>query len=116
MKLSNMPTIAGARAIAELADPISHLVQHPVMEQFFNHAQNKDLNVSLAMSAVVSMLPVLLRDNYADTVAIVAVLSGKSVDEINEQPLADTYEDIRHSFDRDLVGVFTSSAKSAPAK
>lgn len=115
-KLSEMPTRNAAALIGELSVPLGNLAQHPEIQAFFNQHQSAEMNASMALAGLVRLLPAFLRDNYADTVQVLSILTGKPADAIGDQSIAATIADVKACADGELTGLFTSSAKRARAK
>ncbi len=106
MKLSEMTTPQFAECAARIAAPIGRLTKTKEMQTFFSQHANKELNGMLAASAILELFPVFLQSHYADTVEVIAALTGKPVEEINAQSGLQTVKDVRESWDRELLGFF----------
>ena len=106
MKLSEMPTQKAAEAMAALAAPIGKLAKSPAVKKWIASNGQTDMTLESMTEILADVLPVFLKDNYNDTVKVVSVLSGKTVDVINEQPIKTTIEDLKASMDGDLLSFF----------
>lgn len=115
-KLSEMSTRKAAGLLGELAVPLGNLSQNPAIQSFFDKYKTAEMNAGLAITGLVQMIPAFLQDNYDDTVAILALLTGKTADEIGDQPITQTIADVRGCVDGELSQLFTSSVKSEPEK
>ncbi|MFA5378766.1 MAG: hypothetical protein WC455_23645 [Dehalococcoidia bacterium] len=119
MKLSTMKTREAAHAIASLAAPISAITKSPAVATLLGLGVSKklnDLNLETAIPMFLDIVPVLLADNYDDTIKIISVLTGKETAEIDEQTMDITLADIKGIFDSDLMQLFTKSTSSARGK
>ena len=107
MKLSEMSTQAAAACMAELVAPLSTLAKNPAVKKFMKKSQNKEADFNLFIDAVSALLPTFLRDNYGETVKVLAILTGKTAEVIDAQPALQTIADAKEVFDGDLVSFFT---------
>lgn len=111
MKLSEMSTQQAAACMADIAAPVETIMGHPQMAEMLNNGV-KTLTVSSMIGMIARFVPVFLRDYYSETVRIISTLTGKSVTEINRQPVKTTIADVRSVWDEDLKDFFASSTPS----
>lgn len=107
MKLSEMSTRKAAACMAELAAPIGTLMKSKAVQEYLDKAAKQKASIPMLADAIGVLLPVLLRDHYAETVKVLSILTGKTADEIGEQPVRITISDVNASFDGELIGFFT---------
>ena len=107
MKLSEMPTRKAAECMVDLAAPFAVIAKNPVVKEYAKKSAHKEANIDLLSDAVAVMLPVFLRDHFAETVKILAILTGKTAEEISDQSLKVTISDVRESFDGELIDFFS---------
>lgn len=107
MKLSEMPTRKAAECMAELAEPFGVLLKTPAVEEYLKKAANKEASIEMLLDAFFSLLPFFLREHFDATAKILAVLTGKTPEEIGEQTFKETLVDVKGSFDGELIGFFT---------
>ena len=106
MKLSEMSTEKAAEAMAALAAPLGNLAKNEALTTWLKNHGSTELGLEAMLQIVIGLLPVFLRDNFADTVQIVAILAGKKPKEIKEQGILQTIRDVRDCFDEDLGSFF----------
>lgn len=106
MKLSEMTTPQFAECAARMVAPIGRLTKTKEVQSFFKKHASKEMSGTMALAAMMELLPVFLRDHYADTVEVISALTGKTIEEINAQPGMRTIADVRDSWDRELLHFF----------
>lgn len=106
MKLSEMDTVRGAQVMAEIAGPIGVLVKNPATKEFVKAHGNETVGARLIFDAFTELAPTFLRDEADATFAILAALSGKTLDEVRKQPFKETCRDVKACIDGDLLGFF----------
>lgn len=112
MKLSEMTTRQAAACMAELAVPVGNILKSDTIKAWYEDNKEEKANVI----AFLSLAPLLLRDHYDDTAAIIAALSGKTKAELDEQPIGQTIADLTGCIDKDLISFFTSQPKPEQGK
>lgn len=110
MKLSEMPTIQAAACMVDLAAPVEKIMSHPKVAEMLESRGKTTMSVIDFAKVIIQLVPVMMRDYYKDMVRVVAVLTNKSTEEINAQPIKETIADIRGFWDEDLKTFFSSSA------
>lgn len=103
MKLSEMPTRQAAACMAELAVPVGNILKSDAVKAWYEANKEEKATISVFLS----LIPMLLRDHYDDTAAIIAALSGKTRKELDEQPTAQTIADLKCCIDQELISFFT---------
>ena len=112
MKLSEMPTNQAAICLADLAIPAEKIVSHPNVDDLINSSGNTSMSLTDYIKMVLQLIPVLLRDYYSELIRVVAILTGKSEEEVNKQPIKATIEDVRNFWDEELLNFFKSFART----
>ena len=107
MKLSEMRTKQAAACMAELAAPVGVLLKNDAVRQYLNKAAKQEASIPVLSDALEILLPVLFRDHYEETAKILSIMTGKTPDEISEQPVKITIRDVRDTIDGELIGFFT---------
>lgn len=105
-KLSTMPARESAALIAEICVPLSRIAKNDAVQEFFVRYAQKDMTAGLAISGIIEMLPVFLRDNYDDALLIVSTFCGKTVAELDAQNIVQIMKDAKGCFDADLLKLF----------
>lgn len=117
MKLSEMNTVELAKALCDLAEPVSRLISDKeLMQAFGEKGKQKETLGDMLGKQFPKVIPSLLDAHFADVVAILAVLTGKTADSIRAQKGVETIRDIRECFSRDLMEFFAPPAAKAPAE
>ena len=113
MKLSEMNTKELSRALCLLSAPLERIGGDAAISQIFKDMNNLKGQVSqLQATAVVmgKLIPVLLDRHQEDTFTALAILTGKSVQEIENQNGQQTIKEIKSVLDEDLLDFFLPSA------
>lgn len=119
MKFSEMNTDQMAKALVMIAEPVSAIAKDENVL-----AVLKDLGkpkkgqppIMLYADMISGFIPVLLGAHKNDVYTIIAAMTGKTVEEVSEQPGLETVKQIREFLDADFVSFFTSAAPSKPEK
>lgn len=112
MRLSEMNTVQLAAALCDMAPHIEAIGSDEAVNDLIkNFAQTQQgRTVMQTASAVISMLlPALLERHRTHTFAILSVMTGKSVQEIENQNGFQTVRDIKAVLDKDMLELFKSS-------
>lgn len=115
MKLSEMSTRKAAQCLVDLAAPIGTLVKNPAVKEYMKKAANKEANLETMMNAFAELVPIFLRDHFDEMASIVAVLTGKTPDQVGDQSIGETLMDLKNSIDGDLIRFFTKSPGTVQA-
>ena len=112
MKLSEMNTNQLAHAICEAADPLSRIAQSKELNDAFKAYKteyNEEQTVLQKSSGLISrVVPALLRTHYEDVVKVIAIMTGKSIEQIHEQNGLQTIADVKAFIDGDFADFFTT--------
>lgn len=114
MKLGDMNTVQMGKAICQIAPAIAHIVEDEEFAQLMIPAKEGERRTLAGMLAV--MAPAMLDRHLDDTLAILSVLTEKSIPTLRKQKGMQTIRDIMECLDRDLIDFFTSSAGGAVKK
>lgn len=113
MKLSEMTTRQAAAALVDLAVSVEEITSHPAflrcLSSFSSMSRDDDKEKASdrGLRMILDLLPVLLKDCYKSTISILSVLTGKSVEQIDNQSVFQTIRDVRDSWDADLKSFFS---------
>ena len=116
MKLSEMNTVEMADALVSLADPIGNIATDDAIVQKMQFLATKKSNIEVVGAVISELAPFLLKTHFEDTCAVVAVLSGKTVDDVKQQRGLQTIADIRDCFDKELFDFFKSAVPTGAKK
>ena len=108
MKLSEMSTDTAREVLCNLAVPLSALADNPAVDEFYAKYRAEEITPATAIKLICRLMPVLLRDNAAETYAVLSALTEKPVKAIQKQPIADTIRDAKSVFDREFFDFFRS--------
>lgn len=98
--------------MAELAVPVGNILKSDTVKAWYEANKLEKVNAAVFLSLV----PLLLRDHYDDSAAIIATLSGKTKAALDEQTVTQTIADLKGCIDQDLISFFTSQPKPEQAK
>lgn len=107
MKISEMSTQKAAACLAELVAPMAVIVKNPTVKEYFEKAKNQEATPDLFADALSVLMPVFLRDHYNEVAKVLSILTGKTITQINDQPIRQTIADAKEVFDGDLVSFFS---------
>ena len=112
MKLSEMNTKQLAQALCAMADPLSRITQSKELNEAlsaYSTNHREDQTVLQKFSGLIEKtVPALLCTHYDDMVKVIAVMTGKSAEEINNQNGAQTIIEVKTFFDKDFSDFFTT--------
>lgn len=112
MRLSEMNTVQLAAALCDMAPHIEAIGSDEAIAELLKTIDNRTEqgNGLQKLSAMIGMLlPAMLDKQKAHTFAILSVLTGKSVQEIEKQNGFQTLRDVKSVFDKDLFEFFKPS-------
>lgn len=109
MKFSEMSTRQAAQCMVNLAAPIGTLVKNPAVKEYIQKAANKEATIETLMDAFAELVPIFLRDHFDELASILAALTGKTPDEVGDQPAFETLMDVKNSIDGEFLRFFTRS-------
>lgn len=117
MKLSSLSSDELADALCLLAPPLSRLAEDPAVGESlsgFRRAQEDGLPLITAAGKLIGgLIPALLKSRREDTLAVLAVLTGKPVPELRAQPGLTTVADAVRCWDEDLALFFSCAGGGA---
>lgn len=116
MKLSEMSTEKLADTLLEIAEPVSNIACDEAITnsmQMLNMKKSNIYNIGLIVN---QMLPLLLKTHADDTYRIIAALTEKTVEQVKVQNGLKTIEEVRGSFDKNLIDFFGSFTSTAQKK
>jgi len=120
MRLSEMTTDQMADTLILLAEPIANIATDASVSAAlasYTKASKAGQTVAETFGNMIGKLaPALLKSHRADLYAVVAALTGKTVEAIGAQKGLQTIADIRESFDGELADFFKSAADTAQAE
>lgn len=112
MKISQMETDKLVEILIKIAAPVARLAEDKKISDFFRKMP-KEMTIINLIAKSGEIIPVLLKDHKSDLYTILAALCEKSEDEIAKQKITETIEDIKESFDEDIVNFFMRSTTTA---
>ena len=112
MKLSDMTTRQAATCMADMIDAVGRIVKDTKIKEAFEKAILQKRTYEQKLALLTELPPLLLRRHLKDTAQIIAVLMDKTPDEVLDQPVKQTLEDIASSLDGELMDFFKSSDAS----
>lgn len=116
MKLSEMNTKQFVKVVCDMTDPICRILKDDaVLEAFTSYKdrfREEQPTLEKFANLVEVFIPKLLDRHYDDTARIISIMTGKSVEEIDEQSFFVTVNDVKGFFDRDFVDFFRLSANT----
>lgn len=112
MKFSEMTTRQAAACMAEIAVPVGNILKSETVKAWYEEHKQEQAN----LHAFLPLIPLLLRDHYDDTAAIIAAMSGKTKAELDSQLATQTIADLKGCMDQELFSFFTSQPKSEQEK
>lgn len=118
MKLSEMNTKQLAGALCALTQPMSRIATDDNLSRVFANIQHEmERRTHMSMMEKTGMLleavPILLRSHYDDTIAIISIMTGKSIAEVEAQNGMEMIDELRKSIDSQFLSFFRSSAAMA---
>lgn len=110
MKLSQMNSNQAADAIIRISEPAYAILGDDAMsdtlKEFGDLYSGNPAMVKLFGFMVAKMLPAVLKNHKNDLDAILAVLTGKTVDELQEENSLQYIRDVKACIDKDLIDFF----------
>lgn len=122
MKLSEMNTVQLAKTMCAIAAPIERLGKSKKVTSAlqslaeFRSGNGEGTMLEQVTRLIAALTPALFDDkNLPDTAAIVAAMTGKSVEAVLAQKGMQTIADIRGLLDKDFLDFFTQSISGEQA-
>lgn len=121
VKLSEMNTRQLAGAMCALVRPMQVIAQDEEINKAFMAISAKgeeaqSMTVLEKGSMLLEVVPVLLEKRYTETMAIMSVMTGKNVSELEAQNGMETMNELRECIDKQFLDFFRSSAVTAKAR
>lgn len=118
MRISEMNTKEAAVCLCKLAAPMGRIGEDKALNAYLKGMTNNKGKTLLEVisGALATLLPVLLENHYADTITVISALTGKSVQEIEDQNILLTMRDAQSVVDKDLLDFFTALRGTDGAK
>lgn len=111
MKFSEMNTKQLAHALCDMADPLSRITQSKELNDALSEYQagysESQTVLQKSSGLLMKVVPSLLYTHYDDMVKVVSVMTGKTVEEVNQQNGMQTIADVKTFFDEDFADFFT---------
>ena len=108
MRISDMSTEQLAPVLVELAVPVSKIAtDQSTIDSLKSIAAGKN-EISQLGAFVREVFPLLLKTHFDSTCSIVAILTGKTVDQVKKQKGLQTISDAVSVFDADFIDFFKS--------
>lgn len=118
MKLSEMNTKQLAGALCALTQPIASIAKDESLNGVFNgiaarmQADEHMTNFE-KIGELLGAVPVLLDTHYADTIRIIAIMTGRTDAEVEKLNGYEMISEFRASIDKQFIDFFRSSAAMA---
>lgn len=113
MKLSEMNSTELCTALCALAEPVRRLAEDDeVADALRRMAGNKAARTVMGRligAAYADFVPLLLKKHKSDTFAVLSILTGKTVEELEKQNGFQLMKDVRSVFNSELIRFFGSS-------
>lgn len=108
MKISEMKTSELSEALCELAEPVGNIACDEALIEKLRQFGGNQSQLEQFGIAIRDLIPFLLKTHLEDTCRIISVLTGKSLQDVLEQPGLQTIKDATECVDRDLIDFFGS--------
>ena len=116
MRISELSTEELAPILTELAIPVSNIaIDDDTVKKLRSVGEQKTQLEQLG-AFVREIFPLLLKTHFEDTCSIVAILTGKTLDEVKKQKGLQTIADAIAVADSDLMDFFKSFVHTEPKK
>lgn len=113
MKLSEMNSKELCTALCVLAEPVGRIAaDDEVADALKRMAENKANHTVMGRligTAYADFVPLLLKKHKDDTFAVLSILTGKTVEELEKQNGFQLMKDVRSVFNSELIRFFGSS-------
>lgn len=116
MKLSQMNTRELAPVLASLAKPISDIATDDSTTEALQRIVNEKGNMNQVGAFIREIIPLLLDTHFESTCEIVAILTGKTAEEVKNQRGFQTIADAIDAFDEELLDFFKQSVHTEKKK
>ncbi len=111
MRFCEMNTREAARAMCSLVRPMQNIAKNEEVNRAFAAISGKGegaqkMTVLEKGGMLLEIVPILLEVCYADTIAIISVMTGKAVAEVENQNVMQTLNDVQEFLDGEFIGFF----------
>lgn len=118
MKLTEMNTKQLAAALCQLTAPMSRIATDDSLNHVFTKIQravkrNESMTIFEKTGMLLEAVPILLETHYADTILIIAVMTGRTPSQVEALNGYEMIAEIRESIDEQFLDFFRSSAVMA---
>ena len=108
MRISQMSTEELAPVLVDLAVPVSKIATDQATVDSLKAISEGKNQISQLGAFVREIFPLLLKTHFESTCSIVAILTGKTLDQVKKQKGLQTIADAVDVFDTDFVDFFKS--------
>lgn len=112
MKLSEMSTRQAAECLADMTIAVDRIAKDAKVKEVFERASMAKKDYEQKLLLMTELPPLLLRRHLNDVAQIISVLTGNLLEDVLDQPVKQTIQDIVSSMDMELVDFFKSSDAS----
>lgn len=121
MKLSEMNVKQLSAALCQLAAPMARIAKDESLNSLFaeigKKVQSREILTNFnKMGMLLEAVPVLLESHYADTIRIMAIMTGRTDAEVEELNGMDMIDEMMKCIDDQFLRFFRSSAVTEPMK
>lgn len=111
MKLSEMSTGRAADVLVRITEPAAELMNDDkVWALWEKMGKMKNPNIKEQIVFIVQeIVPVLLADHRNALYTVLSIMTNKTIEAIDTQPIKDTIQDVKNSVDGELLSFFTPS-------
>ena len=115
MKLSEMNTKQLAAATCRLVEPMCRIAADKSLNGLSESVaamvkENERMTMMEKMGMLLGAVPILLETHYADMIQIIAVMTGRTVAEVEALNGMKMIDELRESIDSQFLSFFRSSA------
>ena len=106
MRISELSTEELAPILTELAVPVSDIAMDEATVQTLRTIAEKKTEIEQLGAFVREIFPLLLKTHFDSTCSIIAILTGKTVEQVKKQKGLQTIADAVNIVDADLMDFF----------
>lgn len=115
LKFCEMNTREAAKAMCAIVRPMQNIAKNEEVNRAFAAISGKGedaqhMTVLEKGGMLLEIVPILLDVCYADTIAIISVMTGKAVGDVETQNIMQTITDVREFMDGEFMSFFKSPA------
>ena len=119
MKFSEMNTDQMAKALVMIAEPVAAIAKDEkviaVMKEMGKPRRGQP-PIMIYADMISGLVPAILGTHKTEVYTIIAAMTGKTIQDVSEQPGLETVNQIREFLDADFVSFFTSAAPTKPVR